>query len=714
MEDVAVNRVCRFIRKTAVPCLCSVLLFLCWGCAPEPLPIRTKDGQVYGKVDGAFRHRWWNYYERSLSYADGSFFEEAVADLNVALRMRGTDQRMARTYGMHFVDYFPHRELGIIYFRQGLIAEARQELETSLEQFPSAKAQYYLDRVRKAEIENAGKTAFPPSIILTVTEKEIRTKADPVIISGKAVDENYITGITIDGESVLIEKSMPKVHFEQRLSLTQGRHEIEITAKNLLEKTTTQTLVVHVDREGPVISIDDLQIKKDGQVYISGAADDDSGVRSLIIAGHEVPIKDELSVVFEHQFKPEFAELLITAVDRIGNEIEAGIDLSVVLGAVQDENASFSSTLLKRSIYASLSLNVIPVKTGIQESIGTPRIMLAGLDSDHAPWMLAALFGPKDKTPPLIKLRDWTENQTVFLEKIFLNGAISDDTGVEHLAINGQSILRRKGKQIYFTHMSELNEGPNDIVIEAADAGGNIASQEITVTREIPQVRQLSERLSIAVAPFDQKGEVSPASSSFQENITDALINRNRFRLVEREKLDIVLREQKLSQTDLVERDTAIRLGRLLAARTVLTGSINSSRIGTEIVARLIDTETSEIIASKDVYDEVVDLPGLRTLAEGLALKLHSEFPLVEGIVVDKAENAVFTDLGQGKTKLNRRLIIYREQPIKHPKTGKVLGAKSEIVGRAAVSEVMPELSKAELTSGEAESINPLDMVITE
>lgn len=119
-------------------------------------------------------------------------------------------------------------------------------------------------------------------------------------------------------------------------------------------------------------------------------------------------------------------------------------------------------------------------------------------------------------------------------------------------------------------------------------------------------------------------------------------------------------------------------------------------------------------MASKDVYDEVIDAPGLRRLAEGLALKLHSEFPLMEGIVVEKSDNAVFTDLGAGKVKLNRRLIIYREEPITHPKTGKVLGNKSVIVGRAAVSEVMEDLSKADLTSGEADRIQAMDMVITE
>ncbi|HIJ36607.1 MAG TPA: hypothetical protein HPP59_04955, partial [Deltaproteobacteria bacterium] len=55
---------------------------------------------------------------------------------------------------------------------------------------------------------------------------------------------------------------------------------------------------------------------------------------------------------------------------------------------------------------------------------------------------------------------------------------------------------------------------------------------------------QLEERLSMTVLPFEQKGEVSGASLSFQDNLTDGLVNRNRFRMVERNKLDTILQEQ--------------------------------------------------------------------------------------------------------------------------------------------------------------------------
>ncbi len=51
--------------------------------------------------------------------ADDRQWTQALADFSAAIDQRDGDQRMARTYGMHFIDYFPSRELGILYFENG-------------------------------------------------------------------------------------------------------------------------------------------------------------------------------------------------------------------------------------------------------------------------------------------------------------------------------------------------------------------------------------------------------------------------------------------------------------------------------------------------------------------------------------------------------------------------------------------------------------------
>jgi len=67
--------------------LTLIIFFLVGISASQPAnPIYKKNGKEYGKIRSAFfRHRWWNYYERGLSFAEGEFYKEALADLKEAI-----------------------------------------------------------------------------------------------------------------------------------------------------------------------------------------------------------------------------------------------------------------------------------------------------------------------------------------------------------------------------------------------------------------------------------------------------------------------------------------------------------------------------------------------------------------------------------------------------------------------------------------------------
>ena len=101
-------------------------------------------------------------------------------------------------------------------------------------------------------------------------------------------------------------------------------------------------------------------------------------------------------------------------------------------------------------------------------------------------------------------------------------------------------------------------------------------------------------------------------------------------------------------------------------------------------------------------------------MAECMAIKIHRRFPLLSGTVIKQKGKWIFTDIGDDKIGLQGRLIVYHEEPIKHPVTGKLLGADNEILGRARVVQVMPGMSKAEITVGNPASVNPMDKVISQ
>jgi len=662
--------------------LTLLALLWVWNCAPQPLkPIYEKNGKEYGKISGAFfRHQWWNYYERGLSFAEGEFYKQALADLYDAIDQRKQDQRMARTYGMHFIDYFPHRELGIIHYQMDNFETARKELELSLKHFPSAKARFYLDRVRRALIKPEARVVPPPTLTLNFKTAEVWTREDPVQLSGVAEDPNYVSEIRITGVPLFLEGSKKHISFEKNLSLPQGRHGVDVVAKNLLGQATKRQVIIHVDREGPMVTLDQIHFDRaisPGKVTIAGSIYDKAGVSDLSINGRPLDIQKGVEASFTQSLTLDRDTLELVARDRLGNPTSARMPLPPA-------------------------------------SAGHISRMLACADSPMDNYLLAGLFGPKDTRPPTIKLKDWTDTQTVFLEKAYIEGQISDENKIESLTINQTPILRRQGLHIFFSHLADLKEGENVLTIAARDNKGNTAIKTLSVIRRIPRSLQLAERLSIMAFPFEQKGEVSNASLAFQDNLIDALIHRNRFQVIERDKLDLILQEQKLSRTKLFDKRTALKLGSLIAAQTIITGSIIETRRGVEVVARLIDTETSEILATEDVYDEIKDLPALRVLAQGMAVKFHRDFPLVDGLIVSKKGEDIFTDLGKDVIKLQTRLLVFREEPVKHPLTGKELGADNKILGRARVTQVMPKMSKAELVDCKTEVITSLDRVITQ
>jgi curli biogenesis system outer membrane secretion channel CsgG len=84
----------------------------------------------------------------------------------------------------------------------------------------------------------------------------------------------------------------------------------------------------------------------------------------------------------------------------------------------------------------------------------------------------------------------------------------------------------------------------------------------------------------IAVTEFVNRCEFG--NGEFAEKARDAfeaeLASTNRFTLVERSRLNLIMKEQAFSQSGLVDEQTMSRLGKLAAARYICTGAIESLR----------------------------------------------------------------------------------------------------------------------------------------
>lgn len=125
-----------------------------------------------------------------------------------------------------------------------------------------------------------------------------------------------------------------------------------------------------------------------------------------------------------------------------------------------------------------------------------------------------------------------------------------------------------------------------------------------------------------AVVPFEVMGMADQDAVVLVDRFRSELADLGAFRLVERTRMDEVLREQGLQQSGCTSTECAVETGRILGVRRIVAGSL--ARIGNTwtVSAREIDVETGAIgrTAVVDLSESVDALltRGMRQLAERL------------------------------------------------------------------------------------------------
>jgi hypothetical protein len=180
---------------------------------------------------------------------------------------------------------------------------------------------------------------------------------------------------------------------------------------------------------------------------------------------------------------------------------------------------------------------------------------------------------------------------------------------------------------------------------------------------------------------------------------------------------EAALRELKLSSTDLVDKNTALRAGRMVAADSILIGTTHETANSIEIYARLINAETAAVMEAQDVYTEDKTRAQIQYIVNGLALKFKHSFPLIEGIVIKASGKDIYADLGMAsRIKKDMKFIIFRQgAAISHPLTGKTLGSEIKELGQARVVNVLEAMSIGRLIAEgvRGQPIRVKDWIIT-
>jgi TolB-like protein len=116
-----------------------------------------------------------------------------------------------------------------------------------------------------------------------------------------------------------------------------------------------------------------------------------------------------------------------------------------------------------------------------------------------------------------------------------------------------------------------------------------------------------TEITTIAIMEFDNHsiGEYQEKLGSLAKGLADFFEHDfskiSTLRVVERDKIDFILKEIELQQSGAVDVATAVKVGKILGAQLMVFGSITQlDDDNTRMVVRAVKVETSEIIASVD------------------------------------------------------------------------------------------------------------------
>ncbi len=185
--------------------------------------------------------------------------------------------------------------------------------------------------------------------------------------------------------------------------------------------------------------------------------------------------------------------------------------------------------------------------------------------------------------------------------------------------------------------------------------------------------------------------------------LSDLLNASNRVQVVERVMIERLIDELNLGSSELADPETALKLGRILAAKLVGTGSLLYMPGSTLLSLRLIDTETTSIplVVNRDVGTQTSLEQDIGQLHREILRTVVTKYPL-RGYVAKVQGDRIALNIGskQGVVLGTKFDLLQEGEAIEYK--GKKLQSSARPVGVLEVTQVEPDLSFARvLTKGQ-------------
>lgn len=130
-------------------------------------------------------------------------------------------------------------------------------------------------------------------------------------------------------------------------------------------------------------------------------------------------------------------------------------------------------------------------------------------------------------------------------------------------------------------------------------AQGGLDQRVAELSKQIAVKIEADQKKTIAILEFvDLQGNVTDFGRYLAEELITNLYETGRFKVIERQLLNRIISEQKLSLTGIVDPASAKKLGSILGVDAIVSGSIADRGQSMKVNARLISTQTGEIFSA--------------------------------------------------------------------------------------------------------------------
>ncbi len=211
-----------------------------------------------------------------------------------------------------------------------------------------------------------------------------------------------------------------------------------------------------------------------------------------------------------------------------------------------------------------------------------------------------------------------------------------------------------------------------------------------------------SRPMVITFIDFQEKGALSTRdgmSTVLTTQLTDQLNQSGRVQVVERVVMDRLLEELNLGSSELAAPQTALKLGQILAAKLVTTGTLLHTPDSSLLSMRMIDSETTAVpkVVTRKITPNGLDIDkDMQAINRTILNAVIAKYPL-QGFIVQASGKEAIINLGanQGVVQGTVFEVIEEGRTIKYK--GKEMKGLPVIIGKVQVARVEPDMCSVQI-----------------